>query len=121
MTYTSGNQRWPIGINIAGGTSLFSVCESQTTNSACWDTDVSTASCSLGAAQLTGTGFEKPSSSSCTIGGGTYWLTTSGNVVPGEIVEIRIAIWDVGDTAFDSLVLIDGFKWLSSATLPGTG
>ena len=121
MTYTSGNQRWPIGINIAKGTSLFAVCESQATNAECWDTNVSTSSCSLGAGHLTDTGFETPTASSCTIGGGTYWLTTSGNVVPGEIVELRIAIWDVGDMSFDSLVLIDGFKWLSSATLPGTG
>jgi len=36
-------------------------------------------------------------------------------------VEIRIAIWDVGDSAFDSLAVIDGFKWLATATLPGTG
>jgi hypothetical protein len=42
-------------------------------------------------------------------------------VIPGEIVEIRIGIWDSGDTAFDSLSLIDGFKWLANATLPGTG
>jgi len=57
----------------------------------------------------------------CTIGGGTFWLTTSGNVVPGEIVEIRIGIWDSGDWSYDSLSLIDGFKWLANATLPGTG
>ncbi|MCC6662915.1 MAG: hypothetical protein IT375_04180, partial [Polyangiaceae bacterium] len=36
---------------------------------------------------LLGTGFEK--SGSCTVGGGTFWLTTAGNVVPGQIVELR--------------------------------
>jgi hypothetical protein len=123
MTYNDGSQRWPIGINIAKGTALFKVCESQSTNPGCWDSDVSPASCALGAAQLAGTGFEKASSSpgGCLIGGGTYWLTTAGNVLPGQIVEIRIAIWDVGDTAYDSLVVIDGFKWMPGATLPGTG
>ena len=40
--------------------------------------------------------------------------------VPGGIVELRIAIWDVGDTAFDSTALIDGFQWFPNATLPGT-
>ena len=34
----------------------------------------------------TGTGFEKPNGDTCTIGGGTYWLTTAGNVIPGDIV-----------------------------------
>lgn len=118
MTYTNSNQKWPIGINIASGTPLFAVCQDQATSS-CWDTDVSTASCSLGAAQLLGTGFEA-ASGNCTRGGGTYWLTTAGNVIPGEIVEVRIAIWDVGDHLYDSTALIDGFKWLSNATLPGT-
>jgi len=118
MTYTQGGQKWPIGINIAKGTSLFSVCESQMANPGCWDTDVSMASCSLGSMDLAGTGFEK--SGSCNIGGGTFWLTTAGNVIPGDTVEVRIAIWDVGDTSYDSLALIDGFQWLASATLPGT-
>jgi hypothetical protein len=119
MTYTSGGQKWPIGINIAKGTDLFAVCESQVTNPTCWDTDVSATSCSLGAAQLLGTGFED--SGGCTIGGGTFWLTTAGNVIPGQIVEIRIVLWDVGDSAYDSLAVLDGFQWLSAATLLGTG
>ncbi|HMR77906.1 MAG TPA: hypothetical protein PKD61_22505, partial [Polyangiaceae bacterium] len=54
-------------------------------------------------------------------GGGTFWLTTAGNVVPGGLVELRIVIWDVGDSILDSLALVDGFKWLTNATLPGTG
>jgi hypothetical protein len=121
MTYTQGGQQWPIGINIAKGTSLFAVCDSQTSNPLCWDTDVSASSCSLGSSQLTGTGFEKGGFDNCTIGGGTYWLTTAGNVIPGDIVELRVAIWDVGDTSYDSLAVLDGFQWLTNATLPGTG
>jgi hypothetical protein len=120
MTFTSGNQKWPIGINIAKGTDLFAVCESQAANPGCWDTDVSATSCSLGPAQLMGTGFEA-SAGGCPIGGGTFWLTTAGNVIPGQIVEIRIALWDVGDSAYDSVAILDGFQWLSAATLPGTG
>jgi hypothetical protein len=120
MTYLdSAGKKWPIGINIAAGTSLFAVCESQTANPGCWDTSVNAASCAAGISGLLGTGFEK--SGSCTVGGGTFWLTTAGNVVPGQIVELRVVVWDVGDTAYDSSVLLDGFKWLSNATLPGTG
>ncbi len=120
MTFLdSGGKKWPIGINVAAGTNLFAVCESQASNPGCWDTDVASTSCALGMNGLLGTGFEK--SGTCLIGGGTYWLTTAGNVIPGEIVDLRIVIWDVGDTVFDSVALLDGFKWLANATLPGTG
>jgi hypothetical protein len=121
LTYTQGGQQWPIGINIAKGTSLFAVCDSQAANPGCWQSTVSAQSCSLGSTQLAGTGFEPGFGSTCTIGGGTFWLTTAGNVIPGDIVELRISIWDVGDTAYDSLAVIDGFQWLTNATLPGTG
>src|SRR6185503_14597333 len=70
MTYTQGGQQWPIGINIAKGTSLFSVCDSQVASPGCWDPDVSVSSCSLGSMQLAGTGFEIAQGDVCTIGGG---------------------------------------------------
>jgi hypothetical protein len=41
-------------------------------------------------------------------------------VIPGDTVQIRIAVWDVGDSSFDSVALVDGFTWLANATLPGT-
>ena len=119
MTYSSNGVQWPIGINVAAGTGLFSVCESEITNPECWDSSVSSGSCELGEDQLASTGFES-GPDGCTRGGGTYWLTTTGNVIPGEEVTIRIAIWDVGDSVLDSLTLIDGFRWLAVATLPGT-
>lgn len=120
MTYSAAGQQWPVGINVAKGTSLFKVCQTQAQNPTCWDTDVSTASCQNGATELLGTGFEGGSFSSCTNGGGTGWLVTSGNVRPGEIVELRVAIWDVGDHILDSLALLDGFKWLQQPAQPGT-
>jgi len=120
MTYSDGKSKFPIGINIAAGTPLFSVCQSKMENATCFDSDVSVESCSLGAAQLSGTGFEAKAGG-CLIGGGSFWLTTSGNVIPGEIVELRIVIWDVSDNSFDSLAILDGFKWLTNATVPGTG
>jgi hypothetical protein len=120
LTYSAAGKKWPIGINVAAGTNLFAVCDSETANPTCWDTDLDPTSCSLGSAQLLGTGFEATTSAPCLIGGGTHWLTVSGNVVPGELMRLRLVIWDVGDYGFDSVALIDGFKWLTTSTQPGT-
>src|SRR5690606_23387800 len=57
-----------------------------------------------GTDELTGTGFE-------TSGGGTGWLTTTAPVVPGEKIRLTFMIWDEGDHAYDSLVLLDNFRW----------
>lgn len=120
MTFTQGNQKWPVAINISAGTSVFSVCDAASMTQPCGGTQVSNLSCKAGAGALAGTGFEKPNAGNCLIGGGTYWLTTAGNVIPGDLVQLRIAIWDVSDALYDSTTLIDGFQWLASATLPGT-
>jgi hypothetical protein len=48
--------------------------------------------------------------------GATAWLTTSAPVVPGEIIWLDFHIWDTGDSALDSLVLLDNFKWLLEPT-----
>ncbi len=116
--------KWPIALNIAKGTNIFAVCDPGVSQvgSGCYDADVNPASCSLGPAGLLGTGFEAQGGSGCDlIGGGTYWLTTAGNVNPGEIVTLRICVFDVGDSSWDSLAILDGFSWLLFATVPGTG
>jgi hypothetical protein len=73
---------------------------------------------------LAGTGMDDPAQFSCDAtslkGGATGWLTTSGNVTPGEIIKLRVAIWDTSDHAFDSLVIVDGFQWSVDSTQPGT-
>tara|TARA_B100001964_G_C14215804_1_gene592740 strand:- start:638 stop:1576 length:939 start_codon:yes stop_codon:yes gene_type:complete len=48
--------------------------------------------------------------------GGTSWLTTSAPVVPGETITLDFHIWDTGDGSYDSLVLLDGFKWILEPT-----
>ena len=59
--------------------------------------------------------------------GGTGWLTTRGNVVPGETITLRLALWEQGtveygpDHSWDSTVLLDGFKWLPKPAKAGTG
>lgn len=110
MVFDDGNGLWPIGINIAAGTGLFNVCNLATAQFA--NPDVSAKSCALGATQLSGT--------NCASNGGTFWLTTKGNIVPGELVTLRVVVWDVGDNSLDSHALIDGFKWLLNSTVPGT-
>jgi len=73
---------------------------------------------------LQGTGFDGMSAGS----GGTGWLTTRGNVVPGETITLRLAIFEQGtvwtygpDHSYDSTVLLDGFKWLPKPAKAGTG
>ncbi len=68
--------------------------------------------CSLGAGELTGTGFDGR--------GATGWLETHAPVQPGEQITIRFAIWDMGDETYDSTVLIDNFRWDIEEIPPST-
>ncbi len=54
---------------------------------------------------LIGTGHEG------IVGGGTGWLTTTAPVEPGETIRLRFIIFDEGDHAWDSVVLLDNFTW----------
>ncbi|MBI5532473.1 MAG: choice-of-anchor L domain-containing protein [Deltaproteobacteria bacterium] len=67
--------------------------------------------CPDGWAGLNGTGYEGQ-------GGATVWLTTTAPVVPGETITLRFITWDTSDMAWDSLVLIDNFRW---SALPSDG
>ena len=95
----------PIGINIAAS-GLFTQCSPNHSYTA-------TETSCTGTEELEGTGFEE--------NGGTGWLTTRGNVVGGEIITLRLAIWDLGDHLLDSLVLIDNFQWHDTVFSTGTG
>ena len=53
------------------------------------------------------------------IGGGTGWLRLSGNVEPGEIFRVRAAVWDSGDWAYDSTILLDNWQWDADPATPG--
>ena len=98
----SGN---PVGVNLAPA-GLFKHCENGTS-----DSSVTVTSC-IGPDELQGTGFES--------NGGTGWLVTRGNIIPGEVITLRLAIWDLGDYIVDSMVLIDNFKWEFEEYKPGT-
>ena len=120
-------KKYPVGVNLAAGnTGLFTECLDGTTGCegalsggvqgnimTCKDTT-----------QLQGTGLEMSAAGECDsnslMGGGTGWLVTSGNVKPGEIMTLRIAIWDTSDEALDSMAVIDNFHWNVQTSNPGT-
>jgi Putative metal-binding motif len=66
--------------------------------------------CTAGTAELSGTGLD------VVAGGGTTWLVTQAPVVPGETLTLDLVIFDVGDHAYDSLVLLDNFQWSLNAS-----
>ncbi|HVV84022.1 MAG TPA: choice-of-anchor L domain-containing protein [Kofleriaceae bacterium] len=113
---------YPVGINLASGnTGLFTECVNGTTG--CFGNESTISTC-VGTQQLTGTGFDLPEPGSCDtnslLGGATGWLETAGNVVGGEIITLRIAMWDTSDHRLDSLVVLDNFSWSVDASDPGT-
>jgi hypothetical protein len=69
--------------------------------------------CPLGVGDLAGTGFDVWHSS---VGpaGATRWLKTQAPATPGSIITVRFAIWDAGNTEFDSSVLVDNFQWIAN-------
>jgi len=67
--------------------------------------------CPAGVGFLKGTGMAAPSAGEWGDGGSTGWLVTTAPVAGGSEFSIRFAIWDTGDQALDSTVLIDSFRW----------
>jgi hypothetical protein len=115
-------KKYPVGVNLAyGNTGLFTQCINGTVG--CSGTPGTISTC-VGTTELAGTGLDQPAPFECDtnsmMGGGTGWLTTSGNVKPGEIMTLRIAIWDTSDDILDSLAVIDNFKWSADSSDPGT-
>lgn len=123
--YDDGKTLWPIGVNlvkVAAG--LFTQCQGGEVGCAAQGVPTSDYNGCESTAELIGTGFDQKDNSTCEpaqtmIGGGTGWLTLRGNVEPGEIMEIRLAIWDTGGHIFDSLVLLDAWEWSLEAAEPG--
>lgn len=67
-------------------------------------------SCALGADELIGTGMGGWDGT-LVDGGATSWTYIDGAVVPGETIELRLAIWDATDGNIDSLVLLDDLRF----------
>jgi hypothetical protein len=113
---------YPVGVNLAyGNTGLFQQCKNGMTGCAGFNTG--TINTCKNTNELAGTGMDVADAgcnSGDILGGGTGWLVTSGNVVGGEIITLRIAIWDTSDEMLDSLAIIDNFQWQLGASNPGT-
>lgn len=122
--YTAPNMtNYPVGVNLAyGNTGLFQICENGSTGCETTANAGSINTCT-GVGELSGTGMDIAGAgcgANNRVGGGTGWLATSGNVMPGEVITLRIAIWDTSDHEFDSVVLLDNFQWSVAASEPGT-
>jgi hypothetical protein len=76
--------------------------------------------CSLGNNELQGTGFYISGDSACgqtdSGGGATGWLTTQAPVTPGETITLQFMVWNTGDEAYDSSVLLDNWQWAATDT-----
>jgi hypothetical protein len=127
----NNNQDWPVGVNILeAANGLFTECKNGPTGCGGGAVAGNYAGCTS-TNGLVGTGFDvvNPPSQfqadpgwcggSNLSGGATGWLEMSGNVEPGETMEIRFDIWDTGDPWYDSLVVLDDWQWSVQASQPG--
>ena len=63
--------------------------------------------CTLGSAQLEGTGFDQDDNSAA-----TGWLATTSPIQqPGSDISLLFAVWDSGDGILDSTILLDNFTF----------
>lgn len=58
--------------------------------------------------ELANTGYDGDPNSQ---GGASEWLTIEGPAVPGEKLTLTLALMDLEDSAFDSAILVDNFRW----------
>ncbi len=120
--FDDGDTQWPIGVNIVKvADGLFTQCEGGPVG--CAGVDGTYNGCEA-TNELAGTGFDAYDDFACNkqqklAGGGSGWLTLRGNVEPGEVMQIRLAVWDTGGHIYDSLVLLDAWEWSLDPAEPG--
>ncbi|HNT26677.1 MAG TPA: MopE-related protein [bacterium] len=114
----------PVGVDLAPA-GLFKIC-----NPTCGGalSNTNPYGVCTGDLEIVGTGFESQTiMGMCSGHGCTGWLLTAGNVVPGEEITLRFAVFEQGSVAYgpdhswDSTILLDNFEWLTKETKPGTG
>ena len=109
----------PVSVN----NGFFDRCSPANATVGCAGGAGSKSACAGGSGDLQGTGFYAPGShcgQQDSGGGATGWLTTKAPVAPGETITLEFMVWDTGDQAYDSSVLIDNFMWQGSDTTVGT-
>jgi hypothetical protein len=62
------------------------------------------------APELAGTGFEP--------NGATGWYQAKAAAAPGETLQLTWAVFDMGDAIYDTLVIIDNFRWDCEGCVP---
>lgn len=102
----------PVSVN----TALLTTCDPTRQDA----TALKLLSCERGIGLLEGTGFG-PGDPLCgettlppngfVTGASTGWPYTTVPVTKGEVVVLRFALWDTGDSDVDSTALIDNFRW----------
>ena len=122
ISFDSNNH--PVSVNMG----FFDVCDSATPKrfashcisggGAC--PTIPSPYCPLGVGDLAGTGFDVWHS---TVGpaGATRWLKTQAPAQPGSVITVRFAIWDAGNSQFDSTVLVDNFQWIANGGTVAVG
>ena len=89
------SQTNPVSVNVA----FFDVC----------DPAPPTYPCPLGPGEMNGTGFNTWNNA-----GATGWLQSQAPVTGGQEFIVRWAIWDTGDSAYDSTAIVDNFEWIAN-------
>jgi hypothetical protein len=93
----------PVSVN----NDYLEVCEPQNTGGKRF-------ACALGTADLKGTGYDELEEDGPHAA--TGWLVARTPVPSGQEIRIRFALWDAGDWALDSLVLLDHLSWEFTTT-----
>ena len=70
---------------------------------------------------ISGTGFECAPAGGGNDGSSTGWLTTSWPIQPGEAFTLVFHIHDTADSIFDSQVILDNFRFLTTGDFGGGG
>ena len=61
--------------------------------------------------ELANTGYDGDPMKKGSQGGASEWLTIAGPAVPGESLILTLAVMDLEDSAVDSAILVDNFRW----------
>jgi hypothetical protein len=72
-----------------------------------------------GTSSLFGTGMDRIEDGVFT-GAGTDWLTAQAPVTAGDTITLRLMMFEEADHIFDSLTLIDAFRWIADTSQPVT-
>jgi hypothetical protein len=109
------SEEWPVYVNTTYNDMLvvWSTSESYTGNITYIDDEPATATGLApfmkhqpGDDLLAGTGFPGDDE-----GAATGWMTARGSVQPGEKFKVAITMFDMGDALWDSVAILDNFRW----------